>query len=115
MKICIESDQFQLIDGQSVGLPEIKGTQVQVLRGALWVTQEGDRRDLLLHDNDFLEIERDGVTVLQALGPTRFQVAERRPKTAPAVSRWKALGMAVMRFFFELGTHRAAKTRRYRL
>lgn len=111
MKLCFEGERFSLAGGQTVGLRDQQGAQVEVLRGEIWVTQEGDRRDLIFGDGDTFRVERPGTTVLHALGPVQIRVQERPRQRAP----WgRGLGRRLLRSFGETGESRARNTA-YRL
>jgi len=43
---------------------------LHVRRGALWLTQEGDRRDYYLAAGSTFRLDRDGLAVAQATRPT---------------------------------------------
>lgn len=45
------------------------GLRVLASRGQIWVTQEGEARDAVLSEGESLQIERDGLTLVQALSP----------------------------------------------
>jgi hypothetical protein len=61
--------------GSVIGLPKRhvlalaarRGTRVESRRGALWVTQDGDLRDVVLTPGQSHVIEHDGPVLLQAL------------------------------------------------
>jgi ferric-dicitrate binding protein FerR (iron transport regulator) len=44
-----------------------KGVCVDVAQGQVWITQEGDVRDLVLRAGESWRIDRDGLTLIQAL------------------------------------------------
>jgi Protein of unknown function (DUF2917) len=115
VNLCIEDSRLSLLRGQVVGLRAANGTRLRVLRGALWVTQEGDRRDVVLRASQDFELERGGATVLHALKPTRLQLEIPRRAALPAVPRWKALGRWVLRRYLEFSMHRALGNGTYRL
>lgn len=48
-------------------LTSSQGKQLEVAKGVLWVTQEGDPQDYLLKAGERLTLERDGLTLVQAL------------------------------------------------
>jgi hypothetical protein len=58
--------------GQLRRLDDSRGTLVQCLSGTLWLTQEGDARDLILEAGDEFCIERDGLSVVSALSACSF-------------------------------------------
>jgi len=49
-----------------VELPNGRGATLRVARGRLWVTQEDDRRDIVLHGGDSFTVERPGLTIAEA-------------------------------------------------
>jgi DUF2917 family protein len=56
------------------------GARVSCVSGVLWVTQEGDLRDLIVAPGESLEVGR-GVTVAVALEPAVMKVVEHRPSS----------------------------------
>lgn len=114
MNLCIEDSRLSLLRGQVVGLRAAKGARLRVLRGALWVTQEGDRRDVLLRTRQDIALERGGATVLHALKATRLRFEPPRRALAPAVPWWKAFGRRVQRRYAEFRMHRALRGGSYR-
>lgn len=59
-----------LTHGDLLELPDARGTTLRVTRGTLWVTQERDRRDVVLGAGDTWTVERHGLTVGEAQGDT---------------------------------------------
>ena len=57
---------WELAAGELVGLDGARGTTLRVTRGTLWLTQEGDRRDIVLTAGDAFTIERGGMTIVEA-------------------------------------------------
>ena len=49
-----------------------QGLRVQCLTGTLWLTQDGDRRDVVLEAGDGATIERSGLSIVTALSDARF-------------------------------------------
>lgn len=49
-----------------------QGLHVQCLTGTLWLTQDGDLRDIVLEPGEGATIERDGLSVVTALSDARF-------------------------------------------
>lgn len=56
------------------------GARVSCVSGVLWVTQEGDLRDLIVARGESLEVG-GGLTVAVALEPTVMKVVEHRPSS----------------------------------
>ena len=44
-----------------------RGVVVEVKRGMLWLTQEGDTRDRYIGPGDWLRLDSDGLTIANAL------------------------------------------------
>jgi hypothetical protein len=61
---------LELADGDLVEVHDGHGTTLRVTKGALWITQEHDRRDIVLRAGDVWTVERQGLTLLQAQGAT---------------------------------------------
>jgi Protein of unknown function (DUF2917) len=65
-------DEQVLLDGAALarrGLLSIRGGRGAVLfvdHGEVWVTQEGDRRDVVLTAGAWFRLDRDGTAILQA-------------------------------------------------
>jgi hypothetical protein len=68
--------------GRTLRLHDAAGARLKVETGELWVTQEGDPRDLVLGPGDVHAIDRAGLSVLQALASARLSIA---PSRGPAV------------------------------
>jgi len=61
---------MELADGVLVELRDGHGTTLRVTKGALWITQEHDKRVIVLRAGDVWTVERQGLTLLQAQGAT---------------------------------------------
>jgi hypothetical protein len=64
--------------GRLQRLHDAQGNLVLCLGGTLWLTQEGDIRDIVLEAGDEARIERDGLTILSAMSDASFVVAQDR-------------------------------------
>ena len=70
---CLETGTVvRLGSREAITLADIRGATLRVTRGALWVTQQRDRRDIVLRVGDSWAVERDGDTVVGAQGDTTF-------------------------------------------
>ena len=73
---------------EAITLADIRGATLRVTCGTLWVTQQRDRRDIVLQVGDRWAVERDGDTVVEALGDACFSMiaphAEAPPIRLPA-------------------------------
>lgn len=64
---CFESGTIvDLTSHESLVLTDVRGAIFRVNRGTLWITQEGDTRDVVLRPGDTWMVERQGDTIVQA-------------------------------------------------
>ena len=77
---------------EAITLPDIRGATLRVTRGTVWLTQEGDRNDVVLRPGDNWVVERDGDTVVEAQDGVTFCVMGREAGTLrlPATARRSA-------------------------
>jgi len=89
---------WDLAAGELVELDGARGTTLRVTRGTLWLTQERDVRDIVLHAGDTFTVERGGLTVVEAQGETtvcvlarhvdEVHMRSRRPSLAARIAAW---------------------------
>lgn len=72
--------------GHGLSLKDAGGVVLTSLKGRLWLTMEGERRDIDLYPGATYTIERDGLTLVNALEPSVIQV--RMPHARRAVWRY---------------------------
>ena len=58
-----------------IGIEDGRGLRVGVSTGSVWLTQQGDGRDVVLRAGESFVIDRRGRTVVQALAPAEFSLA----------------------------------------
>jgi hypothetical protein len=75
-------------------LSDSKGAGVQCLEGAVWITEEDDRNDIVLAPGESHEIARRGRALVQAMGAARIAVA---PAPSAAGSSGKGLQLRAPR------------------
>jgi hypothetical protein len=61
--------------GELHRIVDAKGAWLQCLHGTVWLTQQGDRRDLVLEPGDEAFIEHDGLSIVTALRDARVVLA----------------------------------------
>jgi hypothetical protein len=84
MSTSIDTRYRHLSVGQIAELGDGVGTLVVAEQGALWVTQAGDSRDIILEAGDSFMLDRDGRALVTALGgPADFRVS---PPVAQAIA-----------------------------
>lgn len=57
-------------------LDDAAGTRIAARSGELWITEEGESRDFVLHAGESRIVGRDGRTLVQALVPSRVSLSE---------------------------------------
>lgn len=67
-----------LARGALQSIADGRGTWVQCIEGALWLTQQGDARDIVLEAGDRAVIERNGTSIVFALSDARFVLTDER-------------------------------------
>ena len=85
--------------GHTLRIQDGQGVLLQALSGRLWLTQEGDSRDIVLEAGDEVRITRPGLSLVHALREARVQVlrdaapglvdvapAEAAPASTPSAS-----------------------------
>ncbi len=55
-----------------LGIDDGRGLRLRVAAGTVWLTQQGDGRDVVLREGESFVIERPGRTVVQALDPAEL-------------------------------------------
>ena len=58
------------------------GRSVECLSGSLWITQDGDRRDIVLAPGECFAFDRPGDALISALDDSRFLLHEACPPAA---------------------------------
>ena len=53
---------------QPLDLRDAKGTVVTARAGTIWITQPDDRRDIVLRPGQSFTVDRDGLTLVSAVG-----------------------------------------------
>ncbi len=67
------------------------GTRVKVLYGGVWLTEEGWPDDIFAFTGEGVALRSRRLSLIEALGPTRVQIAEpRRGRAVAALGRWGA-------------------------
>ncbi|HEX2649453.1 MAG TPA: DUF2917 domain-containing protein [Burkholderiales bacterium] len=67
---------IQLKPGQPLRLRDAQGRHLSVIEGAIWVTQDGDLRDLVVEAGSEFVFDRPGLAVVQSLGGAARIAAE---------------------------------------
>jgi Protein of unknown function (DUF2917) len=74
--------RFGIPPGGVAKLADGRGALVRVEAGKVWITQDGDRKDVFLRAGESFRIERDGLTLVSVLGNTAFAMVTVEPTGA---------------------------------
>jgi hypothetical protein len=64
------STSYVMARGRVLRIEDAAGSVLHVQSGAVWLTQEGDRRDYYLAAGSSLRLDREGLALAQATRPT---------------------------------------------
>ncbi|NEX60910.1 DUF2917 domain-containing protein [Noviherbaspirillum galbum] len=70
---------LELTARQHLRLLDARDWRVVVLEGELWITQDGDLRDVVLSRGEEHVIDRDGLALLSPMGHARFAIHGNQP------------------------------------
>jgi hypothetical protein len=100
---CFESGTaITLSAREAITLPDVRGATLRITQGTLWLTQEQDRKDVVLRAGDSWVVEADGATVVEAQENVRFWLvgpqgaALRLPGRATHATLWSMLAALFM-------------------
>jgi hypothetical protein len=65
------------------------GTLIECLSGVLWITQNGDHRDITLERGQRFRLDRDGLAIVYGLEAARFRIEQ------PAAAHARVLALDV--------------------
>ncbi|MGH8773316.1 MAG: DUF2917 domain-containing protein [Burkholderiales bacterium] len=68
--------RINLWKGRLVRLEDGKGFRIRCYSGPLWITQERDRRDIILQSGDAFILDRPGLTLVHAFANAQFAVED---------------------------------------
>lgn len=86
MNIRLNTTPVCLAKRQGVTLTKARGSEVRCLRGDLWITQDGDQRDIVLRAGESFTLDRRGPAMVWALSDASVELlpARRLPMLAHA-------------------------------
>jgi hypothetical protein len=76
-------------------------TLVRVRHGCVWLTQEGEGRDIALRSDQEFRISRDGCTLIEALQDSEIELLS-PDRGHSGRSRMEALGTSLLKAWFGL-------------
>ena len=77
---------------QTVELVDAAGATATLDHGCLWITMDGDQRDIVLNAGQSWTVERNGRTLLHAGAPSTLRISDPAavPAPQPAMPRLRA-------------------------
>ena len=75
MKTSIPADHIVLGRGELLNLDGAEGARIVADRGTLWITQDGDLRDIVLQDGESFELDRATPAIVQAFERSTVTIA----------------------------------------
>ena len=79
--------ELQLARGGMLKLRDARDMVIEVRRGALWITEEGDTRDYYVAKGDWLRLDCNGLTIAHALEKTFVTISRAAPAQEPLWDR----------------------------
>ena len=87
MKIILNDRALNLERSQTVELLDAADAVAAVTAGCLWVTMDGDQRDIVLRAGDRWTVERNGRTLIHAHVPSTVRLTMPRSRVAPSIRK----------------------------
>src|SRR5262245_7438526 len=103
MNMELTQANFALDAHRMMALTHAEGAEVKVLTGQVWLTMDGDLRDIFLAPGDAHRIGRDGLTIINAVEPSLVHVDAPQPRPA----WWKRWLTAAWNYLVAVGEARA--------
>ena len=72
-----------LTAGSVLRVSDGQGRAIVVFEGQVWITQQDDRRDIVLAAGESFSVDRPGLTLVQAFSDSKLMLVEAEPRTAP--------------------------------
>ncbi|HUK04042.1 MAG TPA: DUF2917 domain-containing protein [Burkholderiales bacterium] len=76
MKLELTSGALRLARGQTLKLRDGVGSTICAREGAVWITEEKSRKDVVLEPGSCFRIGRPGLTLVQAVADASVTVAD---------------------------------------
>lgn len=72
-----------LAEGNLLRIEDGKGLLVSVRAGEVWLTEEGEMRDIVLGRGDSFRLQREGVSLIYAFEPSDLALSAPRSREQP--------------------------------
>ncbi len=74
MNIRLNTTPVCLVKNQTLSVTDAKGSLINCHRGALWITQDNDRRDIVLMSGESFTFDRDGQAIVSAMDDSSVEL-----------------------------------------
>ena len=81
MNITLETSDLCLARRQLLRLSDSAGVRIEARSGSVWVTQDHDLRDVVLHPGESFTIDSAGRALVQAFEPSRIALSAAQSST----------------------------------
>ncbi len=86
MNLQLKSAELQLKNANLLTLDDSRGVRIDCLEGSLWITQDGDPRDVILPAGRSYRIDRTSRVLVFAATDARLQITSQPAQPAPIVT-----------------------------
>lgn len=73
----------ELTAGSTLRVQDGQGRAIVVFEGLVWITLEGDRRDIVVAAGESFSVDRPGLTLVQAFRDSKLILVQAEPSTPP--------------------------------
>jgi hypothetical protein len=84
MKIELKAGAVQIARGQTLKLRDSVGSTICAHEGAVWITEENSRKDVVLENGACYRVDRPGLTLVQAFADASVSLAQELPRVRRA-------------------------------
>src|SRR5947209_2348921 len=100
MKIEFSASGIVLAPGELLNIEHAAGARIGSRNGSVWITQDGDPRDIVLEPGDVFELDRDSPVIVQAIENAVVTIADPVPvRRRHAGEGWAKALIASVRHF----------------
>lgn len=78
MKMLFSATRLVLARGELMRLEGAQGTRILSQGGRVWITQDGDPRDVVLEPGEAFDLDRPTLAIVQAIEAATIAIAEPR-------------------------------------
>lgn len=93
MNLVINNSALLLDRRQTIALVDAAGTTAALETGCVWITMDGDQRDIVLGAGQSWLIERNGRTLLHAAAPSTLRITDPTADQAQRTAARRALAV----------------------